>query len=267
MRKKATSSKVQLKKGPIKVFLADDNEDLCYFVAAKIQKQPDMVLAGVAREGEKVLQGIWENRPDVVVLDLVMPGMDGIEVLETLKKGKGSYRPKIIVLTALAEEEVAHQVLKLGADYCLLKPFSMDVLMERIRQVMASFARGPREIQYQKEQVAPIVADYLYAMGMPPHFSGFLYIQDAVTLVIQNKGLLRGITTRLYPAIAKEYRVKPAIVERALRTAIDYTWTKGNIDYLYEFFGPVISEQKGKPSNSAFIARLADKVLLDLRIG
>lgn len=264
MHKRNVSNKKQVKRGPIKVFFADDNEDLCFFVTSKIQKQSDMILVGVAREGCAVLKGIWELRPDVVVLDLVMPEMDGIEVLETLKKGKNGYSPRIIVLTALSDEEVAHQVLNLGADYCLLKPFSIDILMDRIRQVKVAFA-PPKETKYELDEVGPVVADYLLEMGMPPHLSGFLYMQEAVSMVLQNKGLLRGVTTQLYPAIALLYRVKPAMVERAVRGAIDYVWTRGNTDYLYKFFGPAVDETKGKPSNSAFIAMLSDKVLLDLK--
>lgn len=243
---------------PIRVLIADDERDLVDLLASAINAAPDLEFVGAAYDGEEALRLIIDIKPDVVLLDMIMPKLDGIAVLEELAELEVG-RPKVIALTAVGEPEMTQKILDLGASYYIIKPFRTELLLRRIRQVGQETSRlAP--VTHADPLWEKKVVELLAAIGIPVHFKGYTYLRDAVLVVLENRAYLNGVTTRLYPYIAEKYGTSPTVVERALRVAIEHAWSNGDIEYLYSLFGATISSNRGKPTNSAFIARVADLI-------
>lgn len=249
---------------PIRVLMADDSGELCGLVSQAIKRRRDMELVGAARTGREALRLLSELHPDVLLLDLIMPELDGIGVLEELGRRPPAKRPKIIVFSAVGAESLANQVLALGADYYIIKPFQPDMLCTRIWQVV----HEPGRIPSPSGQVPPppslveAVTRLLRELNVPAEFKGHAYLREAVLLVLQDERNLAEVTKRLYPEIGRRFGASAAIVERNLRHVIEHTWTYGNLEALYAMFGSTVRANTGKPTNSSFIARIADLVRL-----
>lgn len=249
----------------VRVVLADDNKDFCkLFQDYLSEKHEDLELVGVAHNGNDVLELIEELDPDVLVLDIIMPHLDGIGVLERLSRDEAG-RPKIIMLTAFGQENVTQRVVDLGADYYVLKPFSLDVLSDRIRQ-LASAARPASQAPVRTRNLEMEVTSIIHEVGIPAHIKGYFYLRDAILMVVARVDYLGAITKELYPAVAARYDTTPSRVERAIRHAIEVAWNRGNIDAITRLFGYTVSHDRGKPTNSEFIAMIADKLRMELRL-
>jgi len=263
---------------PIKVLLVDDNRDFIEILRDYINEQADMALAGVAFNGNDALDMIKSEEPDVVVLDIIMPHLDGLGVLEKLEAYK---RPKIIMLTSFGQESVTQRALLMGADYYILKPFDLDTLAKRIRQLVGtseiapqvvptkSIINGrnnnitPRKVEEKTTKNIDVeVTKMIQQMGVPAHVKGYQYLRESIVAVIKEVSLLGAVTKELYPMIAKRYATTPSRVERAIRHAIELAWDRGNIEFMNKFFGYTINVDRGKPTNSEFIAMVADKLRL-----
>ncbi|MFY9535659.1 MAG: sporulation transcription factor Spo0A [Bacillota bacterium] len=254
--------------GTIRVLIVDDNHDLCEVLTGFLNSQSDMSVVGVAYDGIEALKKISELEPDVVVLDIIMPHLDGVGVLERLAEQRQNHRPRFIILTALGQERIVQQLTDMGADYYVVKPFDVQTLAERIRQVMSSHQviKG-RHVEYapSSRDLHCEVTRLIHDMGIPANIRGYTYLREAIILVIEEAQLLNSVTKELYPRVAEMFDTTAARVERAIRHAIEIAWTRGNIKLLNTLFGYTVSSEKGKPTNSAFIARIADKIRLDLR--
>lgn len=259
----------------IRVVIVDDNQDFCEVVAEYIRAQSDMEVAAVAYNGVDGLKKILALRPDVVILDIIMPHLDGLGVLERLNAEVRDWRPKIIVLTAIGQEAMARRVVDLGADYYIVKPFDMEVMVERIRQVFRETCpAGPRrtgeafgEVRRGPTDMDAEVTKIIHEIGIPANIRGYQYLRDAIIFVMNEMNLLGSVTKVLYPRIAEKHNTTPSRVERAIRHAIEVAWNRGNIELLNEIFGHTVDVEKGKPTNSAFIARIADKLRIELKVG
>jgi two-component system response regulator (stage 0 sporulation protein A) len=250
----------------IKVAIADDNKEFTGIMQEYLTQQPDIDLVGVAFNGEQVLSIIEEKKPDVVILDIIMPHLDGIGVLEKINTLSGK-RPKVIMLTAFGQESITQRVVELGADYYVLKPFNMEVLVSRIRQ-LASTISSQRPAVAQAIKVRPLdveVTNIIREIGIPAHIKGYQYLRDAIMMIINDIELLGAVTKVLYPIIADKYSTTPSRVERAIRHAIEVAWSRGNIDMINKLFGYTIKLEKGKPTNSEFMAMIADKLRMEMR--
>lgn len=250
----------------IKVAIADDNREFAEIMQEFLQQQPDIDLVGVAFNGEEILTVIHDKKPDVLVLDIIMPHLDGIGVLERLA-ASGEKRPKIIVLTALGQESVTQRVVELGADYYILKPFNMDVLISRIRQ-LAGVITSQRPAVAQAIKARPVdveVTSIIREIGIPAHIKGYQYLRDAIMMIVNEVELLGAVTKVLYPMIADKYSTTPSRVERAIRHAIEVAWSRGNMDMINRIFGYTVKLEKGKPTNSEFMAMIADKLRMEMR--
>ncbi|MBO8125899.1 MAG: sporulation transcription factor Spo0A [Firmicutes bacterium] len=246
-----------------RVLIADDEMDLAELLADAIRRVSDLSLAGVAHDGEQALALIDQVKPDVVLLDMIMPKLDGIAVLEELKLRSGP-KPKVIALTALGEAEMTQKILALGASYYIIKPFKTDLLLRRIRQVAQEKPDlRPLALHHPNVEVERKVVELVIQIGIPPSLKGYNYVKDAILIVLENPAYLTGVTKKLYPYIAEKYGTTAGVVERALRSAIEYAWMHGDPDYLYSLFGSTIKSSKGKPTNTAFIARVADLLKYD----
>ena len=248
----------------IRVLIADDNREFADLLNEYLQQQEDMQVVGVAYNGLEALELIEESSQDIVVLDIIMPYLDGIGVLEQLSTHSLAKRPKIVMLTAFGQESITHRTLELGADYYILKPFDLDILAHRLRQMAKGDAPPSKTLTVrdkQKEQDMR-VTQIMHELGIPAHIKGYMYLRDAILMVTSRVELLSRITKELYPTIAEKYSTTPSRVERAIRHAIEVAWTRGNVEYIDELFGHTVSQEKGKPTNSEFIAMIADKLRL-----
>jgi two-component system response regulator (stage 0 sporulation protein A) len=253
-------------KEKIRVAIADDNREFVSIIQEYLIQQPDIDLVGVAYNGEEILTIIEEKRPDVVILDIIMPHLDGIGVLERINDTNGR-RPKIIMLTAFGQESITQRVVELGADYYILKPFNMDVISSRIRQ-LASTITSQRPVVAQALKARPIdleVTNIIREIGIPAHIKGYQYLRDAIMMIIAEIELLGAVTKVLYPMIAEKYSTTPSRVERAIRHAIEVAWGRGNMEMINRIFGYTIKLEKGKPTNSEFMAMIADKLRMEMR--
>ncbi len=272
----------------IKVLLADDNREFTNMLAEYISSQEDMEVAGIAFNGEEVLQMIDQlpELPDVLILDIIMPHLDGLGVLERLRDMNLSPAPKIIMLTAFGQENITQRAVQLGASYYILKPFDMEVLVSRVRQLVGSpitnsggnmqpgnssnsmgnkVNNGLPPVTRGKNLDANITA-IIHEIGVPAHIKGYQYLREAITMVYNNIEILGSITKTLYPAIADKFKTTPSRVERAIRHAIEVAWTRGNIDSISHLFGYTINISKSKPTNSEFIAMVADKLRIEHKV-
>jgi two-component system response regulator (stage 0 sporulation protein A) len=251
----------------IKVLIADDNREFCELLSEFITQQDDFRLVGIANNGVEALELIASEKPDVVVLDIIMPHLDGIGVLEKLAVNEQGKRPKLIMLTAFGQEGITQRAVELGADYYILKPFDFTVLATRIRQLADGAANMPAYTPVVKPKNMDVaVTNIIHEMGVPAHIKGYQYLRDAILMVIDDVSLLGAVTKELYPMIAQKYTTTPSRVERAIRHAIELAWDRGNVEMMNKFFGYTINLERGKPTNSEFIAMVADKLRISAKV-
>lgn len=262
----------------IEVMLADDNKEFTNLLSEYISEQSDMEVIGVAYNGDEVLQMIERDRkvPDVLILDIIMPHLDGLGVLERLRSMSLSPQPHIIMLTAFGQETITQRAVQLGASYYILKPFDMEVLVNRIRQLVGGPSASPSVAAgVPKPNVVPLgkgknldanITSIIHEIGVPAHIKGYQYLREAITMVYNNIEILGAITKTLYPEIAAKFKTTPSRVERAIRHAIEVAWTRGNIDSISHLFGYTVNISKSKPTNSEFIAMVADKLRIEHKV-
>ncbi|GAB6182131.1 sporulation transcription factor Spo0A [Desulfotomaculum defluvii] len=250
----------------IKVLIADDNKDFCELLKEFINQQDDFSLVGIANNGLEALEIINSQAPDVMVLDIIMPHLDGIGVLEKISTGSVTHKPKVIMLTAFGQESVTSRAVELGADYYILKPFDFAVLATRIRQLADGVAVAQYISPSKPRNLDVAVTNIIHEMGVPAHIKGYHYLREAILCVINDVNLLGAVTKELYPMIAQKYQTTPSRVERAIRHAIELAWDRGNIEMMTKFFGYTINLERGKPTNSEFIAMVADKLRIESKV-
>ncbi|SJZ85360.1 sporulation transcription factor Spo0A [Selenihalanaerobacter shriftii] len=258
----------------VKVLLVDDNKEFCQLVREFIDEQEEMEVVGVGNNGLEALDLIEEEDPDVVILDIIMPHLDGVGVLEELNNNGKINELKVIMLTAFGQEELTQRVVELGANYYILKPFDLDKLVSRIEQLMNPISKkggltaSATSSNANKSQNLDIrITDIMHQIGVPAHIKGYLYLRKAISMVVEEVELLGAITKELYPLVARKFNTTPSRVERAIRHAIEVAWERGNTEAINRLFGHSVTTESGKPTNSQFIAKIADKLRLELRAG
>lgn len=252
----------------IKVCIVDDNRELVGLLEEYISSLDDMEVSGVAYNGQECLDLLKDIEVDVLILDIIMPHLDGLGVLQKLKSSDHSQSPNVIMLTAFGQEDVTKKAVELGASYFVLKPFDMESLAENIRQVSGKSSDVVKKTSAKVSEDKPknlnaSITNIIHEIGVPAHIKGYLYLREAIAMVYNDIELLGSITKVLYPDIGKKYNTTASRVERAIRHAIEVAWSRGNIDSISSLFGYTISMSKAKPTNSEFIAMVADKLRLE----
>ncbi len=248
-----------------KILIVDDNKDFCDILKNYLEEQKDFEICGIAYNGNEAVKMIPEINPNVIVLDIIMPHLDGIGVLERLQEMTLSENPHVIILTTLGQEKTTQRAVQLGADYYILKPFDLKVLSTRIRQLANGTGSAGSNIKAQSLDIE--VTKVIHQMGVPAHIKGYQYLRDAILMVMEDVNLLGAVTKELYPMIAKKFNTTPSRVERAIRHAIELAWDRGNVEMMNKFFGYTINVERGKPTNSEFIAMVADKLKIASMVG
>lgn len=248
----------------LKVFVADDNREFSDLLVEYLEQQRDIEVVGKAYDGKEALDLIAENPPDVLLLDIIMPHLDGLGVLEKINEMEN--KPKVIMLTAFGQEDITRKAVELGASYYILKPFNMDVLVERIRLLGNGAVPAPSVSSLsrvtKKSSLEADVTGIIHEIGIPAHIKGYHYLREAIMMVVEDVDLLGSVTKILYPRIAEKFDTTSSRVERAIRHAIEVAWSRNNIDTVKKFFGYTVNTERGKPTNSEFIALVADRLRL-----
>ncbi len=260
----------------IKIVIADDNQDFAYLTQAQLSAEGIETL-GIASTGEQAIELIVRTKPDVLLLDLCMPRIDGIGVLEAIKNRNLEKRPKIIVYTCIGSEEVTREAFSLGASYFIFKDNEPSVLVSRIRSFTKATQKPSEGYGYisnelmmpesaaQSTNLELVVTNIIHEIGVPAHIKGYSYLREAICIAVNEPATLDSMTKILYPMVAKRFDTSPPRVERAIRHAVEVAWDRGNVSTLDSYFGYTIDTNKGKPTNSEFIAMIADKLTLGMK--
>lgn len=258
----------------ISVAIADDNERILELLGEIVSSDKELNLVGKANNGEDVYELIKEKQPDVVLLDLIMPKMDGLSVMELVNNNTNlKKRPNFIVISAVGQERITEDAFKKGANYYILKPFNNEMILNRIKsahhiirneaKMVVSENRVTKEVPQMNLEAR--VTDMIHEIGIPAHIKGYHYLRDAILMAIEDMDVLNAITKVLYPTVAKNHQTTASRVERAIRHAIEVAWSRGKLDTLDNLFGYTVSNGKGKPTNSEFIALIADTIRLEYK--
>ena len=248
----------------IRIFLTDDNDEIRAALHKYLEAQEDMIISGEAANGVEALQRLPECPSDVIILDLIMPQMDGFGVLEQVQRIPPEQRPRVIALTALGREDFIARALRLGVNYYMVKPVEMSQLMDRVRdsaRQMEGVCEEPPELPPPPSpNVDDRMSNIFLSLGIPAHIKGYQFLREGVRLVIEQPDRINRITKELYPSIARRYATSPSKVERAIRHAIEVAWSRGRVESLNRAFGCRVAIPEHKPTNGEFIALIADKL-------
>ncbi len=258
------------------VAIADDNERMVQLLENIVSSDKDMEVVGKAGNGQELVNIIRQKEPDVVLLDIIMPKVDGLSVMQKINYDTSlKKRPAFIVITAVGQEKITEDAFELGADYYILKPFDNEMVLNRIRHTRKERERNFAEVrkvnayesknEYMERNLETDVTNIIHEIGVPAHIKGYQYLRDAIIMSVTDMEMLNSITKILYPTIAKKHQTTPSRVERAIRHAIEVAWSRGKMDTIDELFGYTVNGGKGKPTNSEFIALIADKVRLEYK--
>ena len=244
------------------IAIADDNERMTEILSEIMKQDEDLQVVGIAHNGEEACQLIRDKGPDIMLLDIIMPKLDGLSVMERISQDtKIKKKPEFVVVSAI------------------MKPFDHEMLLNRIQSLKHAGTKVRSEIRTESRKVVPYenkkeyvernletdVTNMIHEIGVPAHIKGYHYLRDAIMMAVEDMNMLNSITKILYPTIAKNHQTTPSRVERAIRHAIEVAWSRGKMDTIDELFGYTVSVGKGKPTNSEFIALIADKIRLDYK--
>lgn len=262
----------------LNIAIADDNRQALEMLGEILKNEKDYCVVGTAENGNDAYNMILSKKPDVVLMDIVMPGMDGITVMEKVRKTPElGEAVSFIMVTAASSENLTADAFHLGASYYIMKPFTRESVLEKLRRVngyrkKTTTLTGSRTVnpymdreEYIEQNLENDVTQILHEIGIPAHIKGYQYLRDSIVLSVSDKEMLGAVTKILYPAIAKKRQTTPSRVERAIRHAIEVAWSRGKLETINELFGYTVSTGKGKPTNSEFIALIVDKIRLDYK--
>lgn len=270
----------------LNVALADDNERILALLTEILRSDPEINVVGTASDGEEAYEMILEKKPDVVLLDLIMPKVDGLTVMDRIRKEKDlKKKPSIIVVTGVSSEAITTDAFEMGAAYYILKPFDHSTILSRVKQIGSAREKGLSGRVYSADvksggvsfentekftdmewSLEENITSKLHELGVPAHIKGYQYMRDAILICAKNPEMINCITKSLYPEITRKYQTTASRVERAIRHGIEVAWNRGRTDTIEAVFGYTVHTGKGKPTNSEFIALIADRLRLEYKV-
>ncbi len=246
------------------VLIADSSEEFCAGLTSALQRAEGFQVVGTASDGEQAIRLVNERKPEVLVLDLMLSKQDGLSVLKAM--GALDRKPVTLATSAFVTDYVSAAAANLGVRYLMLKPCDMTVLVERMEEIRGGESlRSPAPRRADKTSIESMVTNIIHEIGVPAHIKGYQYLREAIIIAVDDMDVINAITKVLYPQVAKTFQTTPSRVERAIRHAIEVAWDRGDLDTLQSFFGYTVSNTKGKPTNSEFIALIADRLQLQLK--
>ena len=270
-------------KEKLSILIADDNQDFSRAISSYINAQDDMEVIAIAKDGNEAIDMLTTTSPDILLLDVIMPHLDGLGVLEKLNMIRIEKKPICIMLSAVGQDKITQKAISLGAEYYIVKPFDIELLIKRIREIkfykpnnqsLGGFITRETKQQYveiankdvkSEDNLEALVTNIIHEVGVPAHIKGYQYLREAIIMVVNDIDVINQITKSLYPKIALKFNTTPSRVERAIRHAIEVAWGRGDQKTVENIFGYTVNALKGKPTNSEFIAMIADKLRLELK--
>ncbi len=247
-----------------KVLVTEGNNDFCNQLELELNKR-NMELIRVEKDGIRVLEALETFRPDAAVLDAFMPHIDAVGVMKSynaLREGKTAFFP----VMNFSNPGIAKEEYDAGAQYCFTRPVDSELLLTKLlqvqRRVPASVEAAAGELETE-DDLKLRITEILHQIGVPAHIKGYHYVRYAIQLSVKSEEMMNAVTKLLYPTVAKKYETTSSRVERAIRHAIEVAWDRGDVDVLNSYFGYTIHNERGKPTNSEFVAMIADKIRLE----
>ena len=246
------------------VIIADNSEEFCNSLTAALHQTARFQVLDAVSDGERAIAMVSERKPDILVLDMMLAKKDGISVLKAIANFER--KPTVLATSGFITDYVASAAANLGVRYLMLKPCDMSALVERLEEIRSGESlRMPAARQTGQQSIETMVTNIIHEIGVPAHIKGYQYLREAIIIAVEDMDVINAITKILYPQVAKTFQTTPSRVERAIRHAIEVAWDRGDLDTLQRFFGYTVSNTKGKPTNSEFIALIADKLQLQLK--
>ena len=246
------------------VMIADNQEEFCTGLTGALQRVDGFQVVGTVSDGEQAVHMALERKPDILVLDLMLPKKDGLAVLKAISTLQP--RPAVLATSGFITEYVASAAANLGVQYLMLKPCELSAVVERLETLRGGQMQRPAPARHSSHpSIESMVTSIIHEIGVPAHIKGYQYLREAIIIAVNDMDVINAITKVLYPQVAKTFQTTPSRVERAIRHAIEVAWDRGDLDTLQRFFGYTVSNTKGKPTNSEFIALIADKLQLQLK--
>ena len=251
--------------GNIRVLLTDEKDEATSQLANSLRASR-MEVKLCQKNGAELLNLIEETNPDVVVMDAFLQHIDAVGVVARLNMKDPVKRPLIIVMSGIDNANFEREILKIGVDYYFLKPIDASMVAQRIVQLTSWKDVGVTGNFEEPQDLNVIITDILHQIGVPAHIKGYRYVREAIKLTVENPEMLNSVTKILYPTVAKNFKSTSSRVERAIRHGIETAWDRGDVDVLNSYFGYTIQSQRGKPTNSEFIAMISDDIRLKRRV-
>ena len=254
-----------------RVLIADQNEEFRLLLMDAARSEENIEVVGSTGDGVELIRLINERKPDIVIMDLVLQNREGMAILRDYS-GKNGYRPAFIIVSAFMQERIVAESAALGAYYFISKPCDVHELFCRVREVARESRsaaglvglRGGKKV-ISDRQIESMVTEVIHEIGVPAHIKGYQYIREAIILTVKDMDLINAVTKALYPMVAKKFSTTSSRVERAIRHAIEVAWDRGDLEVLQKYFGYTVSNIKGKPTNSEFIALISDRLQLRIK--
>lgn len=253
----------------IRVLIADEDTEFRKLLAETLCRDNHIEIVGSFAEGKGLTQRILDSAPDVLLIDIILPGVDGLTVLRELNDAAPAKMPIIFVLSGFASQETTAECNALNVSFYLRKPVDLQALAQRVCRYggQRNFSRTTAvRIPNEDLEIEMRVTNIIHQIGVPAHIKGYQYLREAIIMTIHDMEAINAITKILYPTVAKKFKTTSSRVERAIRHAIEVAWDRGDVDTLQEYFGFTVSGTKGKPTNSEFISMVADRLRLELKI-
>ena len=239
------------------VLLADASEEFRTMLQEAIEEAGEFTVAASTGDGREALRLVESESPDLLLMDIALPGLDGLGLLQALRD-QGGKQPQTIIISAFCGSQVLADAEKLGVSYYLPKPCEPNSLLERMRGIFET----PSSPELRSYALKNTVTAVIHEIGVPAHIKGYQYLREAIIIAVNDMEVINAVTKVLYPAVAKRFGTTPSRVERAIRHAIEVAWDRGDLETLQKYFGYTVSNTKGKPTNSEFIAMIADRLML-----